>query len=171
MAAILVVMCAILFVALRRPVAVSVTPPSDNESGGGMVIGYATEGITIIDDADALQREVDEMYAEAQREGIGLEYQNDAYSSDGRNFTCYIGNAPQNGYDMFIAIYADDALQDLLFLSALLKPGQAFSDIQLTRALESGAHTVNCVFTQVEVVDGEQAIHAQTAVTLDFYVR
>jgi len=169
----LIVVIALLAVMLlRRPMETTVimeqsVPTTD---GSGMVIGYASDGVTVIDDADALQKAVDEEFAKSQRPGIGIRYQNDAYSSNGKDFTCYIGNSSSNEYDMFIAIYADDAFEDLLFLSQLIKPGQAFEKITLERALEPGDHTVNCVFSQVDIVDGEQTMIAQTAVTLNFHV-
>lgn len=171
----IIALAAVVVVVLRRPaetlvVTEVVTENGGNGGNGDMTIGYASDGVTVIDDADALQRAVDEAFEEAKKPGIGIEYRNDAYSSDGKDFSCYIGNSANNDYDMFIAIYADDAFEDLLFLSQLIRPGQAFEHITLQRALAPGNYVVNCVYTQVEVVDGEQAIHAQTAVTLNFHV-
>lgn len=172
LAVVILALAAVVVVVLRRPAETQVVTQVVTESGGnnGMTIGYASDGVTVIDDADALQRAVDEEFAKSQRPGIGIRYQNDAYSSNGKDFSCYIGNSTTNVYDMFIAIYADDAFEDLLFLSQLIKPGQAFEHITLERALDPGDYVVNCVYTQVEVVDGQQSIHAQTAVTLNFHV-
>jgi len=143
-------------------------PPADNAGRGGFRIGYQ-EGLTVVEDPNALQSAVDEMI-EKSREAVGLEYKNEAYSSDGTNFVCYIANAERNEYDMFIAIYGDENFTDELFLSGLMRPGQAFDHLTLNHPLETGSHTVYVAFTQVEEVDGEQAIHAQVLVTMNFTV-
>lgn len=137
----------------------------------GFKIGYATEGVTVIDSEDSLQKAVDESYEKAKAPGIGLQYVNDAYSDDGINFECSIGNPEENEYDMFIVIYSDMDMEEMLFLSPLLRPGQKFEHITLEKSLASGVHQVVVGFTQVVEEDGEQKIHAQTAVTMDFHVR
>lgn len=101
---------------------------------------------------------------------IGLEYRNDAYSTDGKNFDCYIANALRNEYDLFIAVYADAEMTDELYLSGLLPPGRAFSHIELNRALKDGTHLVYVAFSQVTEADGAQAMRAQALVTMDFHV-
>lgn len=137
---------------------------------GGFHVGYAVEGVTIVDDANALQTQYDKMMEEAKEPGMTLAYNNDAFSSDGRDFQCFISNDAQNRYDMFIAIYADEDFTDELYLSELLRPGTAFETIRLERALEPGDHTVYTAYTQIEEVDGEQQIHAQNVVTMVFHV-
>jgi hypothetical protein len=143
---------------------------STADDNSGLKVGYASEGVTVVDDPDALQKAVDEMYRKAQEPGVALEYRNDAFSSDGVKFSCYIANSIDNAYDMFINIYADQALTDEIFLSELLRPGQAFEKITLKHSLGAGVHPVYVAFTQVEVVDGEQQIHQQVMVTMDFHV-
>lgn len=130
-------------------------------------IGYA-EGVTVVDDQDALQKAVDEMYAQAAEEGIPLSFKNDASSTDGENFDCYIANPASSHYDMYIQIFADDAFTDQLFLSGLLRPGTAFETIKLDHALETGTHRVIVALTQVE--EDLATIHAQAMVTMDFTV-
>jgi hypothetical protein len=110
------------------------------------------------------------MLEEAAQPGIGLSYRNDAFSTDGINFSCYVGNSTSNQYDAFIQIFADEALQDEVFLSQLLRPGQAFETLTLNHALPLGVTTCVVAFTQVELVDGEQSVHAQTFFTMDFHV-
>jgi hypothetical protein len=147
----------------RKPQEETPAPRSE-----GLKIGYA-EGVTVVEDPNALQKAVDEMM-EKNQETMGLEYKNEALSDDGINFTCYIANALSNEYDMFIAIYGDEALTDELFLSGLLRPGTAFDHITLEHSLDPGSHTVYAAFTQVEETDGEQAIHAQVIVVMNFTV-
>lgn len=142
-------------------------PPAP--ASNGLKIGYA-EGVTVVEDPNELQKAVDEMIAKSQ-DTMGLEYKNEAVSEDGINFTCYIANALSNEYDMFIALYGDEELTDELFLSGLLRPGTAFDHVTLSHPLEPGTHTVYTAFTQVEEVDGEQAIHAQIIVVINFTVQ
>ncbi|MBQ9493557.1 MAG: hypothetical protein IJR54_07495 [Oscillibacter sp.] len=143
-------------------------PPAERTGTGGLRIGYE-EDLTVVEDPDTLQKAVDRAI-EQSREGVGLEYKNDAYSSNGTDFICYIANAESNQYDMFIAIYGDEAFTDELFLSKLMRPGQAFDHVTLSHPLDPGSHTVYVAFTQVEELDGEQAIHAQVLVTMNFTV-
>lgn len=143
-------------------------PPAENNRTAGLRIGYQ-EGLTAVEDPNALQRAVDKLIEQAQ-DGVALEYKNQAFSTDGENFACYIANAESNQYDMFIAIYGDEEFTDELFLSALMRPGQAFDRLKLNHPLDTGSHTVYVAFTQVEELDGEQAIHAQVLVTMNFTV-
>lgn len=145
------------------------TPPAERIGTAGLRIGYE-EGLTVVDNPNSLQDAVDKAI-EQSREGMGLEYKNDAFSSDGVNFVCYIANAESNQYDMFIAIYGDEGFTDELFLSKLMRPGQAFDHIALAHPLDPGSHTAYVAFTQVEELDGEQAIHAQVFVTMNFTVK
>jgi hypothetical protein len=147
------------------------TPTADVQTNdSGFKIGYASEGVTVVDDPEALQRAIDEAYEKSQEPGISLNYRNDAVSTNGIDFDCYIGNSPNNAYDMFINIYADAELTDELFLSELLRPGQAFEKITLKHPLDPGVHRVYVAFTQVKVEDGEQKIHKQVILTMDFHV-
>ena len=73
----------------------------DTNEADAPKLGYA-EGVTVVDDPDALQKAVDEMYAKAAEGTMALEYQNDANSEDGKTFSCYIANAVANSYDMYI---------------------------------------------------------------------
>lgn len=130
-------------------------------------LGYA-EGVTVVEDPDALQKAVDEMYMKAAEGEIALEYKNDATSEDGTTFSCYIANSVSNSYDMYIQIFADAELTDELYLSGLLRPGTAFDTITLNHALDPGSNTVYVAFTQVE--KDLASIHAQVFVTMNFNV-
>ena len=140
---------------------------TDVPDEGTPMIGYA-EGTTVVEDPDALQKAVDAMVEAAAEGGVTLEYKNDAFSSDGENFACYIANAVENKYDMYIQIFADAELTDQLLLTGLIRPGTAFDTIQLEHALDPGTHTVYVAFTQVE--EDLDTIHAQVMVTMDFTV-
>lgn len=164
LAVVVLLLAVILVVVLRLNGAADETTVTE---GAVPKIGYA-EGVTVVDDEDSLQRAVDEMYAEAKQEGIPLSFKNDASSTDGENFTCYIANPASSHYDMYIQIFADQELTDQLFLSGLIRPGNAFETIKLDRALDAGTHRVIVALTQVE--EDLATIHAQAMVTMDFTV-
>ena len=133
-------------------------------------IGYATEAKVMLDQ-NSLQAAADEAQKNAKDGNVALQYQNDAFSKDGKTFSCRIVNAPANLYDMFITIYADAALTDQLFLSGLVPPGSGFDEIILNHELEVGDHRVYVAITQVDTGDdGEQIIKNQVMHTIEFHV-
>ena len=134
------------------------------DSGGA--IGYA-DGVTVVDDESALQAAVDQMMKDAKNEMVAS-FQNQAFSEDGKTFTCYIANSEYNEYDMFIALYKNLNDEEPIYLSGLMRPGEAFREIVLDEALGKGDHTVNLVFTQVE--DDHSTIHGQSIVTITMQV-
>jgi hypothetical protein len=137
----------------------------------GLGIGYATEA-TVMLNQDSLQAAMDEAMKNAEEGNIALQYKDNAYSSDGTNFDCYIVNSANNLYDMFISIYADLNMTDELYLSQLVPPGSGFEHIKLEHPLDTGDHTVYVVLSQVEsdAETGEQSVHKQVAYTMDFHV-
>lgn len=137
----------------------------------GMKIGYATEAKVMLDE-DSLQAAIDEAWKNAAEGNVALQYQNEAFSSDGKTFSCSIVNAPENLYDMFLTIYADQELTDQIFLSELVPPGSGFEEITLDHALDSGDHTVYVAVTQVDNDEetGEQVIKNQVMHTIKFHV-
>ena len=139
----------------------------DISDGAVPKLGYA-EGVTVVDDPDALQKAVDDMYAKAAEGNIALEYRNEATSDDGETFQCYIANALANSYDMYIDVYEDKALSNEIFLSGLFRPGEAFREIKLNQKLDPGTHQVYVAFTQVN--EDLETIHGQVLVTMDFIV-
>ena len=74
---------------------------SGRRDGNATGIGYATEAKVMLDQ-DSLQAAFDEALRNAQDGNIGLKYQNDAFSSNGTDFECYIVNSEANKYDMFL---------------------------------------------------------------------
>ncbi len=138
-------------------------------------IGYATQGV-VATDPETLQDQVDAMIEQSKEPGVALEYKNLMVSDDGQNFACYIGNSADNAYDMFITIYADQALTDELFLSELLRPGERFEQITISRKLDPGDYTGYVVYTQVADKDALdqsvaiQTIQAQVATTMNIKV-
>lgn len=134
------------------------------------------EGVVVTDDPEKLAAAVAELYEAAADEGVGVEYKNEAFSVDGQHFACYIGNPITSHFPMFITIYGDDQYQEELFVSGLLKPGQAFNQVTLSRALTERTTTLPICYTQVyEPHTGKNdtddfAIRAQTVITLNFNI-
>jgi len=60
-------------------------------------------------------------------------------------------------------------MTDELFLSGLIRPGEAFQSVELNRALDPGTYTIYCVFTQVG--EDHATVHTQLTVALDVMVR
>lgn len=133
-------------------------------------IGYATDA-TVMLDQESLQAAMDEAIKNAADKNIALWYRNNAYSDDGVNFDCFVGNSARNMYDAFLTIYADAEMTDQIFLSGLVPPGSGFEKISLDRALDSGVNTVYVAVTMVDTEeDGTQVIKSQVVHTMDFNV-
>jgi len=144
----------------------------DNQKDdSNLSIGYATDASVMLDQ-NSLQAAMDEAAENAAKGNIGLYYVNDAYSTDGLHFECMIGNSSSNLYDMYLQIFADEAMQDQIFLSGLVPPGSGFENITLDHALDPGVHTVYVALTQVDTDEetGEQVLKNQVMHTMDFHV-
>lgn len=165
-----VIVFVLLIIVIIAAAGVIVYTMINNNRNDNMKIGYATEAKVMLDQ-DSLQKAMDEAMANAEKNRIGLQYQNDAFSADGINFTCSITNSSANIYDMFLMIYADAELTDELYSSGLVPPGSGFEEITLEHELPVGDHLVYVVLTQVETDEnGEQTILNQVSHTMDFHV-
>lgn len=144
---------------------------SSVDDGNTPRIGYEADAKVMLDQ-DSLQAAVDEAQENAKNGMVALQYQNEAFSSDGKTFSCYITNAPSNLYDMFLTIYADAELTDQIYLSGLVPPGSGFEEITLEHPLDKGDHTVYVAVTQVETDEetGEQVMRNQVMHTIEFHV-
>lgn len=143
-------------------------PEEDLSDGNVPPLGYA-EGTTVVRDPNALQKAVDDMAAKLEKGSMMLEYEADAYSTDGQNFTGYLANAVENSYDMYFDMYADSAFTDEIYLSGLVPPGKALDKFKTNRKLEKGDHEVVMSFTTVE--DDHATIHSQIMVTMTLHVK
>ena len=154
---------AIVFLLMRQPTSIA-----DEDVPK---IGYAADAQVMLDQ-NSLQEAFDEAMKNAAEKNVGLKYRNDASSSNGIDFECYIVNSEANIFDMFLTIYADAELTDQLFLSGLVPPGSGFESITLDHALEKGDHMVYVVLTQVDTDEetGQQVIKNQVTHTMDFHV-
>lgn len=168
-----VVIAAVIIIALLVAVIVLLMrpqPTADIMDGGIPKVGYANNA-TVVMDEDSLQAAVDEAVENAKNGKISLLYQNDAFSSDGKTFSCFIANNQLNLYDMFIGLYADEDFSDQLYLSGLVPPGSGFEELTLDHALPAGDNTVYVVLNQVKTDEnGQQAITGQVVHTMKFHV-
>jgi hypothetical protein len=167
-AVVLIVAAAVVVVAAIAAVAVVLTHQDQSNDLG---IGYATEAKVMLDQ-ESLQEAMNKAMENARNGYISLKYQDDAYSTDGSTFSCYIVNAATNAYDMFLTIYADPEMTDEVYLSQLVPPGSGFDEITLEHPLDKGDHTVYVALTQVitDEETGEQTVHNQVVHTMEFHV-
>jgi hypothetical protein len=137
------------------------------ESSGATsgVIGYETSAVAT--DQETLQELYDRMVEQAKEGTMALEMQTEAHSSNGKDFTCYIANAYNNRYDMFVVIY-DDETQQELYRSGLIPLGSRIESFISNIKLEPGTHVGTIVYNQVE--DDHATIHAQVNIGLNLVV-
>lgn len=166
-----VIMIAAIVIAIVIAIAAAVVLRGGDRKSDGPAIGYSAEARVMLDQ-DSLQAAMDRAIENAKGKNVSLKYKNNAYSTDGVNFDCYIVNSASNLYDMFLTIYADAELADQIFLSELVPPGSGFESITLDHALDAGDHTVYVGLTQVQTDEetGEQTLVAQVWHTMDFHV-
>jgi hypothetical protein len=142
------------------------------EDTSGPTIGYAAEAKVLLDQ-DSLQASMDKAMENAKNGNVSLSYKDNAYSSDGSTFECYIVNSANNLFDMYLDIYADAEMTDELYRSGLVPPGSGFDSLTLEHSLDVGDHMVYVVFTQVDTDEetGEQQVRNQVVYTMDFHVQ
>ena len=140
-------------------------PTEDGEDAPEL--GYA-EGATVVRDENALQNALDYMAAKVAKGSMILEYEADLYSVNGKDFKCYLANAPENTYDMYFDMYNGNDIKEQFYLSGLLKPGQALDKIELKTDLPDGDHDAVLFFTTVE--DDHKTLHSQISVTVTLHV-
>ena len=137
------------------------------DGGDAPELGYA-EGATVVRDENALQKALDDMAAKVAKGSMILEYEADLYSVNGKDFKCYLANAPENTYDMYFDMYNGNDIKEQFYLSGLLKPGQALDKIELKTDLPDGDHDAVLFFTTVE--DDHKTLHSQISVTVTLHV-
>ena len=164
---IILLLCAVVGIFLLRGDNSGAAQSVTVDGTGTARLKYAEAGVVALDQ-QSLQDAINAAAQKAAEGMIALDYKNIGVSEDGKTFICSLGNSNANSYDMYIDIYADVGLEDQLFLSDLIRPGEKFEKIELNRALDPGVHQVYCAFTQVE--PDLETIHGQTIVTLDFKV-
>lgn len=165
---ILVVLLIVIVMIMAGMVIFFLVSKNDTENvTDGPSLGMAVESNIILDDPKTLQDAVDEMIKKAEEGRMTLEMKVDAYSSDGESFKCYLANAKENNYDMFMVLYLDED-QNEIYRSGLIPIGARIESFETSYKLKAGTHVGTLTFYQVEE-DGE-TIHSQVNVGLNMYV-
>lgn len=138
--------------------------PEKLDASGG-IIHYDEAAVAL--DEDSLRSQFEDA-AKAAEGTMALKYQSEARSSDGTNFSCYIGNSEANEYDMYANIYLDEALTEQVLLTGLIPPGSGIQEFESEIPLSPGTYETVLVLTQVE--DDHSTFHAQVMVTLTLVV-
>jgi hypothetical protein len=138
---------------------------SENSGNGSAVFAYETSAVAT--DPETLQELYNKMLEEAKEGTMALEMQTEAFSSDGTDFSCYIANAINNKYDMFVVIYNDET-QEEIYRSGLIPVGSRIEAFTSSKKFEPGTYVGTIVYNQVE--DDHATIHAQVNIGLNLNV-
>lgn len=140
--------------------------PEEVNNNNGNLKGY--EANVILDDPKTLQDMYDEMVKQAEEGQMALEMQTIATSKDGKKFQCYLANAKENKYDMYMVLYLDSTQKEI-YRTGLIPIGGRIESFELDEELEPGKYTATISYNQVE----EDGItdHAQVNVGLDLIVQ
>lgn len=128
----------------------------------------AYEANVVVGDKDSLQDAVDRLIEKAKEGQMSLEMKTEAYSDDGKRFTCHLANSIQNNYDMFMVLYLDNTQQEI-YRTGLIPIGSRIEEFTLKEALEPGRYEATLVYNQVE--EDRETIHAQVNVGLVLVVK
>lgn len=167
--AILIAIIVVMLIAVILLVALLLKKPEPEvmvESGttSGKLV-YETQIVT--EDPETLQAAVDAMVQKAKEGQMNLQMQTQAFSKDGKTFTCYLANSLKNNYDMFMVFYLDET-QEEIYRTGLIPLGARIEQFTLEEALPKGSHEITIVFNQVEA--DMETIHAQVNVGLTLVV-
>ena len=167
---VIIIIGAVIIALLIGVIAYLLLRPDMDIDEGNVPLGYAVDAKVMLDE-DSLRAAMEEAQRNAREGRIALRYQNNAFSDDGKTFSCRIVNSSANAFDMFIALYADPELTDQLFLSGLVPPGSGFDEVTLDHELPVGNNTVYVALTQVTTdEEGNQMLKNQVVHTIQFHV-
>jgi len=145
----------------------AVTTDSDQKSGNNpLQLGYDSAAVAL--DENGLEKQIEEMRKNSEG-SVSLEYKNEAESTNGKEFDCYLANSELNTEDMFFAIFTDASMTEQMYLSGLLKPGTSIQKFTSEIPLEKGEYSAVCVFTTVS--DDHETMTSQVAVELKLTVK
>lgn len=119
---------------------------SEPESKGS-VIGYESD--IVLDDPQSLQDKINNMIQQVAEGNISLELKNQAVSSNGEIFGCYIANAIENTYDIYLTISLDSTGEEL-YRSGLIPAGGRIEKFTSSKKLGTGTYLTTLTFHQVE---------------------
>ena len=111
--------------------------------------------------------DVDKNAEKVENGQMNLEMKNVAISSDGENFKCYLCNANENTFDIFITI-SDFETGEELYKSGVMPVGSRIEKFKLNKVLEDGEYSTVITFHQLES-DGVTE-HAKVSVAYNLNV-
>jgi len=85
--------------------------------------------------------------AKVENGNISLELSVVAFSQDGQAFECYIANAVENVYDIYIIIL--DENDEEVYRSGLIPVGASLQSFQTSTVLDKGDHECTVVYHQI----------------------
>lgn len=137
----------------------------ENESNSGKpsnTLQYLENGKLKYDEAAIVldkdsQQDVNEVHQKIEDGYISLAHKNQAYSTDGESFDCYINNNADNKYDFYVTVYNNQNADEMLYISGLIPPGSGIDHLKSEVKLDSGEYDALLVITQVE--DDHETIH------------
>lgn len=136
------------------------------DEGGNPLIQY--DGAAVALDEDEFNKQYADALKKAEEGQIALRYKNVAYSEDGVNFTCDIGNSPANTKDLYFNIYTDATFTEQILLTGLVPPGQGITEFKSEIPFEPGTYEAVLVFTRVD--DDHATMLGQAKVTYTLVV-
>ena len=69
-----------------------------------------------------------------------------------------IGNAAENGYDVYFEVFLDDEEQTLLYSSPILPVGKRLDKLKLDKALPAGMYGAICTFHLLDKEDNKKEV-------------
>ena len=163
----LIAVIAVLVVALLKKGNESNAQQASENIGNGSAV-YEYESSAVATDPVTLQELYDKMLEEAKEGTMALEMQTEASSSNGTDFACYIANAVNNKYDMFVVIYNDET-QEEIYRSGLIPVGSRIESFTSSKKFKPGTYVGTIVYNQVE--DDHATIHVQVNLGLNLNVK
>jgi len=145
---------------------VTTEPDSKPENSNPLKLNYDAAAVAL--DENGLEKQIDEMRKNSEG-NVSLEYKNEAQSTNGMDFECYLANSELNSEDMFIAVFTDANMTDQIYLSGLLKPGTSIQSFKSEIPFDKGSHSAVCMFTTVG--DDHETMTSQLAVELKLIVK
>ena len=111
--------------------------------------------------------DIDNSSEKVENGHMGLEMKNVAVSSDGENFICYICNAAENSFDMYVTIQ-DYNTKVEIFKSGIMPVGSRIEKFKSEKVFKEGTYNMVIVFHQLES-DGVTE-HSQVSVAFTLNV-
>ncbi len=143
---------------------------SDNEgestpTGGKQIPLEVNAGVL---SPDKLQAWNESVLAEMEDNQIPIIFSPTATSAAGENFLCEIGNPTGAKYYIYLDMYSDASLEEEVYLSGLLAPGQGITSFKTNRAFPKGETDIVLVISTVQ--ENKTTIVAQTMMALTLQV-